>query len=139
MSYHARHPRSFAHRWCTPAAYTAVLVGLLPALFGGATAVMLLTLAVFAGLGLLMVTAAMLGGRNPRRRARQPHSSAARLSDAAIILVGSGLLIGALAGSGETPPSVTSGPGSSLVWALLALCVVHHLAHRRAHRRSRRY
>jgi hypothetical protein len=99
---------------------------------------MLVTLAAFAGLGLLMVTAAMLGGRNPRR-ARQPHSSAARLTDTLIILVGSGLLIGALAGNGSTPPAVTSTAGSSLVWVLLALCVVHHIVHRRTRRRSRRY
>jgi hypothetical protein len=100
---------------------------------------MLLTLAVFAGLGLLMVAAAMLGGRNPRRPARPSHGSAARFTDALIILVGSGLLIGALAGNGSTPPPVTSTAGSSLVWVLLTLCVVHHIVHRCTRRRTRRY
>ncbi|MCX4784131.1 MULTISPECIES: hypothetical protein [unclassified Streptomyces] len=128
--------QTFPHRWCTLLGRTVIVAGLLPALFGGATAVMLLALAALAALGLLMVAGAFSARRSAKPGVRPGRAVAALTADVLVLLVAAGLLIGALIGGSGA--SILSSPhGLAVVAGFLALCAVHHLTHRRS-RRSRR-
>ncbi|WP_327359749.1 hypothetical protein [Streptomyces sp. NBC_01304] len=132
--------QTFPHRWCTLLGKTVIVTGMLPALFGGMASVTLLALAALGILGLLMVAVALKSRRRaaPRRRARKGRGLAALTADVLVLLVAAGLLIGALiGGSGDSPTILTSSSGSTVFAGFLALCAVHHLTHRFAHRRRR--
>lgn len=123
--------RSFPHRWCTSVGRTAALMGVLPALFGGGASVMLLALALVGGLGALMLVCAL---HDSRSGARLPARAVFALAtDALLLLMAAGLLIGALLASGT--PLLSASGAAVLLIGFTALCTVHHVAHRRSRRR----
>ncbi|MFF9785639.1 hypothetical protein [Streptomyces nigrescens] len=127
--------QAFPHRWCTVLIRTVLVAGLLPALFAGAANVMLLALAALFTLSLLMVASAMRATRRgARHRVRPVRAVLALTTDALLVLIATGLLIGALIGDG-TGSVISSSAGGSTLLGLLTLCAIHHVAHRRPRRR----
>ena len=141
MSCPAQHgiAQSFPHRWCTLVGRTVLVVGMVPALFGGGASVTVLAVAAFAALGLLMVAGALRAARRaPKRHIRPVRAAVALTTDALVLLIAAGLVIGAQLGGGSGSVLFSSG-GLVTMAGFLALCTVHHFAHRRSHRRARRY
>ncbi|MFF9436703.1 hypothetical protein ACF1BP_23555 [Streptomyces sp. NPDC014735] len=139
MSCTAQHgiAQSFPHRWCTLVGRTVLVVGMVPALFGGGTAVTVLALAAFATLGLLMVITAKRAARSgPKQQVRPVRAAVALTTDVLVLLIAAGLVLGAQLGGGSGAVLFSSG-GLVTMASFLALCTVHHFAHRRSHRRAR--
>ncbi|MFD4526598.1 hypothetical protein ACFWP7_22235 [Streptomyces sp. NPDC058470] len=141
MSCTAQHgiAQSFPHRWCTPVSRSVLVLGLLPALFSGSANITALALVAFAILGLLMVVGAMRSAhRAPKHHIRPVRATVALTTDVLLLLIAAGLVIGAQLGGGSGAVLFSSG-GVITMTGFLALCTVHHVAHRRSHRRARRY
>ncbi|MCX4826649.1 hypothetical protein OG883_44215 [Streptomyces sp. NBC_01142] len=141
MSCTAQHgiAQSFPHRWCTRVGRTVLVVGMIPALFGGGANVTVLALAAFAALGLLMVVGALRAARSaPKHPLRPVRAAVALTTDVLVLLIAAGLVLGAQLGGGSGAVLFSSG-GLVTMAGFLALCTVHHFAHRRSHRRPRRY
>ncbi|TLQ39202.1 hypothetical protein [Streptomyces marianii] len=141
MSCTAQHGIShpFPHRWCTRAGRTVIVLGMLPALFGGGTSVTVLALVAFATLGLLMAVGVRRAAQGaPKRPARPVRAAAALITDALVLLIASGLVIGAQLSGGSGAVLFSTG-GLFTMAGFLGLCVVHHCAHRGSRRRARRY
>ncbi|WP_432156038.1 hypothetical protein [Streptomyces sp. bgisy153] len=132
----SRAARPFPHRWCTSVSRLIVAAGVLPALFGGAASVMLLALVLVGGLGALMLTCALHEGRSGHQRPAR--AAFALTTDALLLLVTSGLLLGALAASTGTAPLMSASGAATILAGFAALCTLQHLAHRRSHRRRYR-
>ncbi|MFF8994479.1 hypothetical protein ACF09H_32055 [Streptomyces sp. NPDC014983] len=128
-----RTARPFPHRWCTSVGRTVVVAGVLPALFGGATSVMLLALALVSGLGALMLTCALHESRSGHHRPAR--AAFALTTDALLVLVAAGLLLGALFAGTDTAPLLSASGAAGFLAGFVALCALQHLAHRRSHRR----
>ncbi|KFG71505.1 hypothetical protein [Streptomyces mutabilis] len=140
MSCPAQHSvvQSFPHRWCTLAGRTVLIAGMVPALFGGGPNVTVFTLIALAALGLLMVVGARRATRRAPKHSLGPVRAAVALStDLLVLLIAAGLVAGAQLGGGSGA-SLSFG-GTVTVAAFLGLCTLHHFAHRRSHRRARRY
>ncbi|WP_329020379.1 hypothetical protein [Streptomyces sp. NBC_01601] len=129
--------RTFPHRWCPLFGRTVIAAGMVPALFAGATGVTLLALAAIAVLGLLMTAVALRSRHRSKAHARPVRAAVAFTTDVLVLLVAAGLLIGAQLGGSGAPAILTTGNGLAVVAGFLALCAVHHVAHRHP-RRSRR-
>ncbi|MFJ3182367.1 hypothetical protein ACIPJN_28825 [Streptomyces sp. NPDC086796] len=130
-----RAARPFPHRWCTSVGRLVVIAGVLPALFGGATSVMLLALVLIGGLGALMLACALHEGRSGHHRTAR--AAFALTTDALLILVAAGLLLGALLASTGTTPLLSAGDTAMFLAGFATLCALQHLSHRRSHRRRR--
>ncbi|KOU43615.1 hypothetical protein [Streptomyces sp. WM6378] len=136
MSCTAQHgiAQTFPHRWCTLVGRSVLVVGVLPALFGGGANVTVLALVALAVLGLLMMAGALRATRRaPKRPIRPARAAVALTTDVLVLLIAAGLIIGAQLGGGSGSVLFSSG-GVITVTAFLALCAVHHVAHRRARR-----
>ncbi|MEU4082615.1 hypothetical protein [Streptomyces venezuelae] len=130
--------QSFPHRWCTLVGRTVLLAGMVPALFGGGPTLAVFTLIALAALGLLMVVGARRAARRaPKHSIGRARATVALVTDVLVLLIAAGLLAGAQLGGGSGA-SLSSG-GMVTMAAFLGLCTVHHFAHRRSHRRARRY
>ncbi|MET9779329.1 hypothetical protein ABZ023_34670 [Streptomyces sp. NPDC006367] len=130
--------QSFPHRWCTLAGRTVLIAGMVPALFGGGPNVTAFTLITLAALGLLMVFGARRAARRaPKRSIGRVRAAVALTSDVLVLLIAAGLLAGAQLGGGSG--ASLSSDGVVTMAGFLGLCAVHHFAHRRSHRRARRY
>ncbi|MER6125320.1 hypothetical protein ABT173_22320 [Streptomyces sp. NPDC001795] len=130
--------QSFPHRWCSLLGRTVIAAGLVPALFAGATNVTLLALTAIAMLGLLMTGVALRSRHCAKAHGRPVRAAIAFTTDVLVLLVAAGLLIGALIGGNDPHMLLTTGKGGMVVGGFIALCAVHHAAHRRP-RRSRRW
>ncbi|WP_331746236.1 hypothetical protein OG923_32935 (plasmid) [Streptomyces halstedii] len=140
MSCPARHGvvQSFPHRWCTLVGRTVLIAGMVPALFGGGLNVTVLALTALAGLGLLMVVGARRAARRaPKHSVTPVPATVALTTDVLVLLIAAGLVTGAQLGGGSGG-ALPSG-GAVAMAGFLGLCAVHHFAHRRSHRRARRY
>ncbi|MEO3976690.1 hypothetical protein [Streptomyces sp. CAU 1734] len=131
-----RAARSFPHRWCTSVGRPVLVAGVLPALFGGATSVMLLALVLVGGLGALMLTCALHEGHTDHHRPAR--AGFALATDALLVLVAAGLLLGALLASTGTAPLLSAGDTVMFLAGFAILCALQHLSHRHSHRRRYR-
>ncbi|WP_217226058.1 hypothetical protein [Streptomyces anulatus] len=131
-----RPARTFPHRWCTSVGRLAVVAGVLPALFGGAAPVMLLALILVGGLGALMLTCALHEG--PTGHHQPARAAFALTSDALLVLVACGVLLGALLASTGDTPLLSAGDTVMFLAGFAILCALQHLSHRRSHHRRRR-
>lgn len=136
MNRNSRAPRPFPHRWCTSVGRLVVVAGVLPALFGGAASVMLLALVLVGGLGALMLACALHEGRSGHHRPAR--AAFALTTDALLVLVATGLLLGALLAGTGTAPLLSASGAAAFLAGFAALCTLQHLAHRRSHRRRYR-